>query len=354
MIPADPCPTPATAPPLSVAMSVYNGERFLAEAIDSVLGQTFGDFELLVLDDGSTDGTAAILHDYTQRDSRVRPIIRENRGLVASLNQLLAEARAPIVARMDADDICRPDRFAAQIAFLAANPDHGVVGCWSEDMDEHGAPYFNDAAEHPITDAEFQHNVRTSGPLLCHPSVMYRRDLVLAAGGYHAAFRHCEDFDLWLRLASATRIANIPQRMIRYRHYLGQVSKRHATEQQIGAAVAYEAWRRRDGGLPDPTDQLDQLPPLDQLDNLFGETGVARRVREAVARGILHSPIALLESGRDSGFDILLNHVREGGNHTGLWRTVLRLAKFGEPGRALQLAGTLLTSAPQHNHAQAT
>lgn len=319
-------------------MSVYNGERFLADAIDSILAQTFADFEFLVLDDGSSDATPAILADYAARDSRLRPIVRENRGLVVSLNELLAEARSPIVARMDADDICRPQRFAAQLAFLAKHSDHGVVGSWSEDMDEFGGPYRNNAAEHPVSDAEVQRNVRHGGPLLCHPSVMYRRELVLAAGGYHAAFRHCEDYDLWLRLASRTKIANIPERLIRYRHYLGQVSKRHATEQQIGAAIAWQAWRWRDAGRNDPTAALEVLPSLGQIDALFGEVGVEQQVREAVARGILHSPIAL----RDAGFDILLQYVREGGDQRGLWRTVARLTKFGEPARALRLCAALL------------
>ena len=325
---------------LSVAMSVYNGERFLAEAIESILAQSFADFEFLILDDGSTDGTVAIIADYAARDSRIRPIIRENRGLVASLNQLLAEAQAPIVARMDADDIARPDRFAAQMEFLASHPDHGVVGSWSEDMDENGGAYFNGGFDHPVEHAAFLHNIRHGGPLLCHPSVMYRRDLVLAQGGYHAAFRHCEDLDLWLRLASVTQMANIPVRLIRYRHYMGQVSKRHATEQQVGAAIAYEAWRRRDAGLPDPTEHADRLPPLDELDAFFGEPGVAKRVREAVTRGILHSPVAL----RDEGFDIMLRNVRDGGTRTGLWRTVARLAKLGEPARALKLFTALATS----------
>ena len=108
-----------STPAISVAMSVYNGERFLAEAIGSVLAQTFTDFEFLILDDGSRDGTRAIIADYASRDARIRPILRENRGLVVSLNQLLAEARAPLVARMDADDVCLPERFARQIAFLA-------------------------------------------------------------------------------------------------------------------------------------------------------------------------------------------------------------------------------------------
>ena len=119
-----------TAPPLSVAMSVYNGERFLAEAVESILSQSFGDFEFLILDDGSHDGTRDILAEYGGRDPRIRVILRENRGLVASLNQLIGEARAPLVARMDADDISHRDRFSRQLAFLAGNPDYGVIGSW--------------------------------------------------------------------------------------------------------------------------------------------------------------------------------------------------------------------------------
>lgn len=325
------------APPLSVAMSVYNGERFLAEAIDSILAQTFADFEFLILDDGSTDRTPQIIADYAARDSRIRPIIRENRGLVASLNQLLAEARAPIVARMDGDDIAMPDRFAKQMAFLATHPDHGVVGSWSRDMAEDGGPYVTMGQDHPVTHEEFLHNIRHGGPLLCHPAVMYRRDIVLGQGGYHAAFRHCEDYDLWLRLASVTRLANIPERLIRYRHSSGQVSKRHATEQQVGAAISHEAWRMRDAGRPDPTANATSLPPIDQLDTWFGEEGVARRVRASVTRAIMHSPVAL----RDEGFDIMLAHVRDGGSQRGLWRTVARLVKLGEPGRALRLLAAL-------------
>lgn len=330
----------SSIPPLSVAMSVYNGERFLAEAIESVLAQTFADFEFLILDDGSTDATATILAAYATNDSRIRPIVRENRGLVASLNQLLAEARGTLVARMDGDDIAHPERFARQMTFLHDNPACGVVGTWSRDIDEDGAPWTTGGRDHPVTHAEFEHNIRHGGPLLCHPSVMYRRELVLAQGGYHAAFRHCEDLDLWLRLASVTRMANIPERLIRYRHYAGQVSKRHATEQQVGAAIAYEAWRMRDAGKADPTADAASLPPIDQLDAFFGEPGVAARVRAAVTRGILHSPVAL----RDQGFDIMLDHVRGGGGQDGLWRTVLRLAKLGEPLRALRLTAALAAS----------
>lgn len=329
------------SPAISVAMSVYNGERFLAAAIESVLGQSFGDFEFLILDDGSTDATASILRSYERADRRVRPIVRENRGLVASLNELLGRAQAPIVARMDADDICRPNRFERQIAYLAANPDHGVVGSWSEDMGEHGEPIVRTGADHPLTHEEVLVAIAEGKQVICHPAAMYRRDVVLGVGGYHAAFRHCEDYDLWLRLASETKLGNIPERLVRYRRYDGQVSARHSTELQYGTAVAQLAWRERAAGRADPTATLNRLPPIDELDALFARPGVSRQVREQVALGLLYSAQAM----REEGFDLLVRHLRDGGRRDGMWRTVVRLLRFGEPVRALRLAATLASSA---------
>jgi hypothetical protein len=305
-----------------------------------VLAQSLGDFEFLILDDGSTDGTADILRAYALRDARVRPVIRENRGLIASLNELLALARAPIVARMDADDICMPDRFARQLAFLDRNPNYGVIGSWSEDMAEDGAPLLRSFPDHPTTHEQVLAAIAAGGPVICHPAAMYRRDVVLSVGGYHAAFRHCEDLDLWLRLASVTRLGNLPERLLRYRRYSGQVSSRHSTEQQIGTAVAQLAWREREAGRPDPTATLTRLPPIDELDTLFGRPGISRQVRAQAALSLVYSAYAM----RDDGFDLLVRHLREGGRHQGMWRTVLRLIRFGEPVRALRLALALATS----------
>lgn len=325
------------SPAVTVAMSVFNGERFLAAAIESVLGQSCGQFEFLILDDGSSDSSRAICEGYAARDSRIRVIARENRGLVASLNQLLDEAQAPLVARMDADDICMPDRFERQLAFLTARPDHGVIGSLTTDIDEQGQPYPLTTAEHPLTHEEFLERIESSGPLLAHPTVMYRRAVVREAGSYHAAFQHCEDYDLWLRLAHRTRIANLPQRLLRYRHYSGQVSNRHALEQQIGVAVSHIAYRERQAGRPDPTEHLAVLPPIEQLDSLFGRSGVAAEVRGRVARALLYSRSEM--TGK--GFDLLLEHVGEGGRGADLWRTAARLVSFGQPRRALKLVAAL-------------
>jgi glycosyltransferase involved in cell wall biosynthesis len=328
-----------SVPAISVAMSVYNNAAFLDQAVESILAQSFGDFEFLIVDDGSNDGSSEILDTYAARDRRIRIIRQENRGLIASLNRLLDEARAPLIARMDGDDISLPLRFERQIAFLEAHPDHGVVGSWSRDIDASGRTRAGEFRE-PPTSHEALVARADKGPLLAHSSVMMRSEVVRQAGGYRAAFRHCEDYDLWLRLSERTKLCSLPERLLLYRHSLGQVSCAHVFAQQIGAAIAFEAHAERIAGRPDPTAGLERLPPVDRLDALFGREGVARVVREKVAKGIVYSPIAL----RGEGYDLLLDHVREGGSQEGLWRTVARLLKLGEPARALRLAATLAAS----------
>ncbi len=325
-------------PRISVAMSVYNNAPYLAEAIESILGQSFGDFEFLIVNDGSRDGSGEIIDAYAARDPRIRAIHQPNRGLIASLNRLIGEAQAPPIARMDGDDIAMPERFERQLAFLDAHPDYGVVGTSTHDIDEQGRLSPN-SDFHPLDHASFV-AVLEDGPLLCHPSVMMRRDLVREAGGYRAAFAHCEDYDLWLRLAARTKLCSLPDRLLHYRLSDTQVSTAYALQQQIGAAVAYLAWRERAAGRADPTEGLAQLPPVDELDRLFGRAGVARDVRSKVAPNLVYSEQAL----RSQGFELLIKYVREGGDRKGLWRTAGRLVKLGEPGRAARLAAVLAVS----------
>ena len=327
-----------TDPRITVAMSVYNNAPYLAAAIESIVGQTFGDFEFLIVDDGSSDGSGAVIDGFAASDSRIRAIRQPNRGLIASLNRMIDEARGELIARMDGDDIALPERFATQVAWLDANPQAGVLGTGCTCIDQQGR----------VTDRKFD-NVLTpqailddlrNGPPLCHPSVMMRRDAVRAVGGYHRAYRHCEDYDLWLRLSEQVAMANLPERLLLYRQSETQVSTAHAFEQKIGAAIAWEAHVERLAGRPDPTEMLDALPAIDALDALFARAGVSDTVRTKVALGIVYAPAAL----RGAGLDLILDHIARGGATDGLWRTVVRLVKLGEPARAARLARALIAA----------
>lgn len=322
-------------PKISVAMSVYNNAPHLEAAIESILAQTEGDFEFLILNDGSTDGSGDIIDRFALRDRRVRPIHQQNKGLVFSLNRLLREARSPLIARMDGDDISLPTRFEKQVEFLSEHPDHGVVGTWATCIDEAGAVRGN-CGEKPLTHEQIVASLE-QGPLLCHPSVIMRREVVIGAGGYRAAYRHCEDYDLWLRLSGRTRLGNLAERLILYRHSDSQVSSRHMVEQQVNTAIAFEAHCEREAGRGDPTEGLDTLPPIDALDQLFERPGIGRQIRAQVVRNMLYSPAAL----RGDAFELLLRHAGEGGAGGDLWRTAARLVRIGEPKRALRLVGAL-------------
>lgn len=219
-----------TTPAVSVLMPVFNGERFLAEAIESILGQTFTDFEFVIVDDGSTDASPAILAKYASRDPRIRVLRQTNAGIVAALNRGLAECRGPLVARMDADDVSAPSRLAAQTKYLNDHPDIAVVGTTVRLIAESGRrgpvlclPMAPDAVRRALQ----------RGTSLAHPTTVMRKDTVIAAGGYREELRHAEDYDLWSRLAIQHRLANIQQPLLFYRIHGSQVSWLYSELQAI-------------------------------------------------------------------------------------------------------------------------
>lgn len=326
----------ARAPAISIATSVFNAERYLAAAIESVLAQEFGDFEFLLLDDGSTDASRTIAEDYAARDSRIRLTSRENRGLVASLNELLEQARAPLIARFDADDICAPQRLGRQKVWLDAHSGHGLVGSETRYIDMDGRPGAIPEIDRPHEHLEILANFE-SGPNLCHPAVMYRRRIVTSLGGYRAAYRHAEDIDLWLRMSEVTLLANLPEPLLDYRVTPDQISSRHVVTQAVNAAVAWLAHGERAAGRPDPTANCVVMPPLDQLDGLFGP-GAAEYVRRRVFDRVQYNPEALA----DEGWEILLQHAAENGNDPRLWRTAARLLRAGQPRKAGKVAAALV------------
>ncbi len=325
----------ATTPALSVIMSVYNGAAHLNPAVQSILDQDFTDFEFLIVNDGSTDASGAILQELATTDARIRVIDHENRGLVASLNEMLAVAKAPLIARMDGDDIAMPNRFSRQIAYLEAHPDIGILGTNSHDLDENDC-IMGVTDNFPVTCVEakawLQH-----GPPLCHPSVMMRTELIRRLGGYRAAFRHAEDYDLWLRASRQTAIANLPDRLLLYRRSSGQISRKYAVEQATAATIARLDHQHCLDGKASLFDGIVEPPRLDMLDELFGTTGVAAAARKKVVEKLRYSPKLL--SGPE--FSLFVDQARSGEGFDGAVRTVLRLGRIGKLTRAIALASVI-------------
>jgi glycosyltransferase involved in cell wall biosynthesis len=234
----------ARSPPVSVLMPVCNGGPYVGAAVRSILDQTFADFELLVVDDGSRDDSLQTLSALARSDARLRLVSRENRGLVATLNELIAMARGRYVARMDADDVSSPARLARQVAFMDANPGIVALGSRAVFIDPDGLPIteFID----PLTHEQIERALLRPAIGILHPTVMMRRDALVAAGGYRAEFPHVEDLDLFLRLGEVGRLENLPDVLLQYRVHVASISHLHTEKQALsGRRAVAEALRRR-------------------------------------------------------------------------------------------------------------
>jgi glycosyltransferase involved in cell wall biosynthesis len=232
-------------PQISVLMPVHQAERYLEEAVESILSQTFGDFELLALDDGSTDGSPQILADIAKRDGRIRVRRAPQGGLVARLNEGLVEARGAFIARMDADDVSRRDRLERQLDYLMNHPDCVAVGTGVAETDPEGRPI------RPL-DIRLVHEEIESrllggdGYALVHGTALYRRDALMKIGGYREGFIGGEDTDLHLRLAENGRLANISECLYFYRRNLDSATFANTRAVNLGAETAIrDALRRR-------------------------------------------------------------------------------------------------------------
>lgn len=237
------------SPVVSVLIPVYNGGSFFRAAVESVLAQTFKDFECLILDDGSTDESGRIADELAARDPRVRVIHRENRGLVATLNELVEAARGELLARMDADDLCMPTRFARQVEALMREPHTVCVGSGYWMIDE--ADRTIAQIKVPLDDPTIQDSALKGHAPISHPSAMIRATALRGVGGYRKEFYPAEDLDLWLRLGERGALANLAEPLLRYRVRSDSISGQAAQGRQRDAArrACADAWARR--GLTD-------------------------------------------------------------------------------------------------------
>ena len=204
---------------VSVIMAVYNGGPLLRRAVDSVLAQEFDDFELIVVDDGSTDAAPNVLGSIADR--RLRLVRRPHAGLTRTLNHALGLASASLVARLDADDVAAPQRLARQYAFLEAHPDVGVLGTGALEVDLEGR--LVRTVVPPEDDAAIRRTLIRRNPLV-HSSVMMRASLIERVGGYDDRWPVAQDYDLWLRLAPLTRFANLREPLVTRRLVPGRIS----------------------------------------------------------------------------------------------------------------------------------
>ncbi len=200
-------------PTITVLMPVYNAGQYIAEAVRSVLEQRFTDFELLIVNDGSTDTTVSVIAEFN--DARIRILHQPQSGISVALNNGLAEAKADFIARFDADDVCLPDRLEKQYAFLMAHPDHVIVGCDAEYTDQFGGYVFTYRIP-----AHTDKAIRSLPVLVCpfvHSGVMYLRAAVLEAGGYDLNAHTFEDHLLWRKLLELGRGHNLREVLLRVR-----------------------------------------------------------------------------------------------------------------------------------------
>ena len=242
-----------STPAVSIVMPVRDGERFLQEAIDSVNAQSFSDFELIAIDDGSRDSTPEILAEAVRRDPRIVVLSKGPIGFATALNLGVAESRASLIARLDADDIAMPERLARQVATLQQEPSLGLLGGFAETIDENGRTL--GIRRPPASHEALLAALARDNPFI-HSTVMFRADLVHALGGYRAAIEVAEDYDLWLRMAERMRIANLPETLVRYRVHQQSLTGRGEVRMAFSVRLARRAATERQAGRPDPIDGL--------------------------------------------------------------------------------------------------
>jgi hypothetical protein len=217
-------------PPLSVLLTVYNGKRYVLDAINSILAQTHREFELLIINDGSTDGSSALL--AAQRDERIRLIHHEsNQGLIATLNHGLAVAKGRWLALMDYDDVAKPHRLERQVQFMTDHPDIASCGSMIETFGQSTGPgWVRYTSPEDIAVALLFENP------LCHPSMMHDRRALQGMNLRYPNVLYAEDYALWSRLARRARIANIPETLLQYRTHDHQISQQRSEQQAAAMA----------------------------------------------------------------------------------------------------------------------
>jgi GT2 family glycosyltransferase len=290
---------------------MYQSEKTIQGCLNSMLSQTVTAFEILVVDDGSTDASASIVDEMARRDTRIRLVkMPSNGGVARSLNAGLRETNAEFIARLDADDEAHPSRLEKQLEFMAATPEVSVCGSFVAYM---GATAAQDRiVEVPVRDDEIKTELQNS--LHCpffHPSVMFRRAAVVDAGGYREIFHNSEDYDLWLRLSQKSKFYNLPTPLTRYRLSTSGATLRRLKQQRLYALLARAAFMMPDRDLGDLwTDVEAHADEPEMLAYLIKE--YRHSASQLVELGFYKGALSVLrQSQKDVGYTVAANFVAD-------------------------------------------
>lgn len=232
---------------ISIVMCVKNGEKYLRKSIDSILDQTFRDYEFVIINDGSTDDTSRILDEYAEKDSRIRIYHQDTRGVCVSLNKAIGVAKGNYIARQDSDDISSPRRLEIEYNYLQENTDIDLVGTYATIIDE--KDNFVKSLQFPTDKLELKEYIKKKNPFVAG-SVLMRKECLVSSGLFREQFLLGQHVDLWCRIAEKHNIANIPQFLYQYRLWEDAVSNEKAALFSFFSDLAFEfAQQRREKGI---------------------------------------------------------------------------------------------------------
>lgn len=231
-------------PKISVLMSVYNGEHYLREAVESILSQTFTDFEFLIVDDCSIDNSLSILREYGGKDKRIRIITNEfNIGLTKNLNKLIKASKGEYIARFDCDDISLPDRFKEQVKYLDEHKNCGAISSWADIIDNQGK--YLRTVKYPTRDNELRKALIRYNPFF-HSGLMVPRKILDDVGFYDESWRFAQDYELYFRIAKKYELRNIPRVLLQYREIHGSITD-SKNKKQVGFVLKAKRKAIHDG-----------------------------------------------------------------------------------------------------------
>jgi len=259
-------------------MACYNAEHYVEEAIASVLRQSFGDFEFVIIDDGSEDRTFELVEDFARYDSRITPVKKAHTGLAESLNAGLERACGEWIARIDADDLCHQQRLEKQLTYAGMRKDVVFVGTGCVEIDEKGVA--RKVHRYPRDHVRLLHRLQRGLSFPPHSSALFRTDAAKRVGGYRSRVKRAQDWDLWLRLSEVGTLSCLPEPLIRLRKHGGQVSlERGGTQQVVDGHAAMASYFIRLEGAQDPLEGPPDLAAryLQWIESRLKEEGVLVR-----------------------------------------------------------------------------